>query len=254
MLFASLTFSARDWLWPAAGALALGRAGGALDLSQRPGFAGSLALRRVESPGHGRPGAVPAGTALVRPARAARREPVRDRGRQQPGASDQRSRRDAEPRANTWRNCSTRSTADWQAALEENLRSAPVLFRRPAAVHARLSRTQIRRASRPRSASALRSLKERFDGRPLAGVLLFTDGNATDLGNAPADLQRPAAHLPGRDRPPLRGRRCRHQPQVNVTQSSFEDAPVTVQADVLPSGLRGEKHHRKAARCFGQTD
>jgi hypothetical protein len=28
--------------------------------------------------------------------------------------------------------------------------------------------------------SALRSLTERFQGRPLAGVLLFTDGNATD--------------------------------------------------------------------------
>ena len=36
--------------------------------------------------------------------------------------------------------------------------------------------------------SALRSLAERYQGRPLAGVLLFTDGNATDIHGALPDL------------------------------------------------------------------
>jgi uncharacterized membrane protein len=87
--------------------------------------------------------------------------------------------------------------------------------------------------------SALRTLGERFQGRPLAGILLLTDGNATDLpGGAQLDLKGlPPIY------PVVVGRRDAINDiavqQVSVTQSAFEDAPVTVQADVVAAGFRG---------------
>ncbi len=87
---------------------------------------------------------------------------------------------------------------------------------------------------------ALRSLTERFQGRPLAGVLLLTDGNATDLpGGALPDLKGLAPIYPvviGR-RDPVKDIAVQ---QVSVSQTSFEDAPVTIQADVTSSGYRGQ--------------
>jgi hypothetical protein len=88
--------------------------------------------------------------------------------------------------------------------------------------------------------AALRTLADRFQGRPLAGVLLLTDGNATDL--------------PGGQLPELKGLPPiypvvigRNEPvhdiavqQVRVSQSAFEDAPVAVQADVTAAGFRGQ--------------
>jgi len=88
--------------------------------------------------------------------------------------------------------------------------------------------------------SALRALTERFQGRPLAGVLLFTDGNATDLpGGALPDLKGlPPIY------PVVIGKRDAVRDiavqQVAVSQSAFEDAPVTVQADITAAGYRGQ--------------
>ena len=87
--------------------------------------------------------------------------------------------------------------------------------------------------------SALRGLRERFDGRPLAGVLLFTDGNATDLPGGSPDL----AGLPP-IYPVVLGRRSAFCDtaigRVTVNQTAFEDAPVTIEADIAALGLTGE--------------
>ncbi len=87
--------------------------------------------------------------------------------------------------------------------------------------------------------SALRAIGARFQGRPLAGVLLFTDGNATDLpGGTPPDL----AGLPPIYPVVIGGRTSAPDiavQQVTVGQTSFEDAPVSVQADVATVGFRG---------------
>lgn len=85
----------------------------------------------------------------------------------------------------------------------------------------------------------LRALAERHQGRPLAGVLLFTDGNATDLPAGLPDLTGLPPVFPvviGR-RDAVRDLAVQ---QVGVTTSAFEDAPVTVQADVAASGFAGE--------------
>ena len=88
--------------------------------------------------------------------------------------------------------------------------------------------------------ATLRGLAERSKGRPLAGILLFTDGNATDIRGALPDL---AGVLPVY--PVVLGRRDAVKDislrQVTVSQTVFEDAPVTVQADVTSAGFGSEK-------------
>ncbi|MBP8303241.1 MAG: hypothetical protein KBE04_03835, partial [Phycisphaerae bacterium] len=86
--------------------------------------------------------------------------------------------------------------------------------------------------------TALRTLAERYRGRPVAGVLLMTDGIATDGDGAPADLSGLAPIYPvpiGGDEPSkdvaVRG--------VSVTQTAFEDAPVLIQAEVEAVGCAG---------------
>jgi uncharacterized membrane protein len=85
--------------------------------------------------------------------------------------------------------------------------------------------------------AALRTIADRYRGGPLAGIVLLSDGNATDL-DRPFD---------GRGLPPvypvvIGGR----EPQpdialanVTVTQTAFEDAPVTIAADVDSAGQAG---------------
>jgi len=85
-------------------------------------------------------------------------------------------------------------------------------------------------------------LAERYRDRPLAGILLLTDGNPTDLGDTPYDLS---------GLPPVypvivgQGRLPRDLALLNVTvnQTSFEDAPVSVQTEVRATGYRGRSVH-----------
>lgn len=86
--------------------------------------------------------------------------------------------------------------------------------------------------------SALRTVSDRFRNRPLAGVLLFTDGNATDLKGLPDLSGLPPIYpvVPGGADTIL----DLGVQQVRATQTVFEDAPVTVHADVLASGVSGQ--------------
>lgn len=81
------------------------------------------------------------------------------------------------------------------------------------------------------------SLRRRFKGLPLAGVLLFTDAIATDAPSLDAWRDLPPVYpvVMGANRSP---------PDVSVaeasvTQTNFESAPVTVRADVASSGRSG---------------
>jgi uncharacterized membrane protein len=85
---------------------------------------------------------------------------------------------------------------------------------------------------------ALRTGIEYWRGQPVAGVLLFTDGNATDIG----------ADLPNLDGcPPIYPVVVGGEAaipdvslaKIGVSQTAFEDAPVTVQAEVRASGFDG---------------
>ncbi len=85
--------------------------------------------------------------------------------------------------------------------------------------------------------ASLRSLAERYHGRPLAGVLLLTDGNATDLRGAPNLSGLPPIY------PVVIGNadviRDVSVQQARVSQTAFEDAPVSVQADATANGYNG---------------
>ena len=86
--------------------------------------------------------------------------------------------------------------------------------------------------------AALRTMGERFRGQPLAGVLLLTDGNATDLPDGKTD----ATGLPP-VYPVIIGRdeiiNDIAIQKIAVNQTAFEDAPVSVQADVAAGGYGG---------------
>src|SRR6266404_7123780 len=69
-----------------------------LELPCRRCRLGALGLSRFEDGWPGRPGFLSARTALVRPTSPARRQPLRHRGRQQPGLADQRPWRNPQPR------------------------------------------------------------------------------------------------------------------------------------------------------------
>lgn len=87
-------------------------------------------------------------------------------------------------------------------------------------------------------AMALRTLTERFRGRPLAGILLLSDGNATDVGSGLPDLSGVPPVYPvvmGKDNPS----RDLSLQTVTVNQTSFEDAPVTIQGTLASAGYTG---------------
>jgi uncharacterized membrane protein len=86
--------------------------------------------------------------------------------------------------------------------------------------------------------SSLRSIADRFKGQPLAGVLVLTDGNATDMSHS-----FDTAGLPPVYPVVIGGSGPSHDiavTSVGVTQTAFEDAPVTIEAEVTATGFRGE--------------
>ena len=85
--------------------------------------------------------------------------------------------------------------------------------------------------------SSLTALAKRFQGLPLAGVLLVTDGNSTDLTDVDWSSLPPVYPVT----PPSKGNgRDLSVTSVSVTQSNFEAAPVVIRADVAATGFRGQ--------------
>lgn len=95
--------------------------------------------------------------------------------------------------------------------------------------------------------AALDAIARRYRDRPLAGVLLLSDGNATDsaglvepggAGGGAAETARPPLYaVPiGGDGPD----RYLAVRRVTVSQTQFETAPVTVRAEIVSRGVDGE--------------
>jgi uncharacterized membrane protein len=92
--------------------------------------------------------------------------------------------------------------------------------------------------------SALRgslvALGERYRGQPIAGILLLTDGNATDLDGGEYDWKQLPPIFPvavGADSELVDV----SVPRVSVTQTNFEASPVTITAEVAGQGIAGRK-------------
>src|SRR6267378_389690 len=127
--------------------------------------------------------------------------------------------------------------AAWQDSLEQNFEVRRYFF------DARLQATKdfgelVFDGRASAIGSTLRTVGERYRGRPLAGVLLFTDGNATDIRND-LDLSGlpPVYPVVVGSTQPIKDIAIQ---QARVTQTAFEDAPVSVQGDVNATGYDGE--------------
>ena len=125
----------------------------------------------------------------------------------------------------------------WQDSLEQNFELRRYLF--DARLQATKDFSELSLDGRATAlGSALRNLGERYRGRPLAGILLFTDGNATDLRSAPDLTGLPPIY------PVVLGRpeaiKDIALQQVRVSQTAFEDAPVSIQAEVGAAGYGGD--------------
>jgi uncharacterized membrane protein len=85
--------------------------------------------------------------------------------------------------------------------------------------------------------TSISALSKRFRGLPLAGILVFTDGNRTDLGDLDWSSLPPVYPVV----PPIRGKpRDVGVRDVSISQTNFESAPVVVRADVAATGFPGE--------------
>ena len=87
--------------------------------------------------------------------------------------------------------------------------------------------------------SALGSLERRYRGQPVAGVLLFTDGNATDLQNQSIDWNAMPPVYPvvvGEEKPEADISISR----FSVSQTNFEAAPITIAAELTSNGFAGD--------------
>jgi uncharacterized membrane protein len=87
--------------------------------------------------------------------------------------------------------------------------------------------------------AALRQVRERFAGQPLAGVVLLTDGNATDLPDGLGDTQGlpPIYAMAIGESTGLRDVRIE---RADPRQTAFDDAPVSLRVDLAGAGAEGD--------------
>ena len=86
---------------------------------------------------------------------------------------------------------------------------------------------------------SLNTVAQRYEGRPCAGMLLMSDGNATDLTDTPRDFSGLPPVYPvvvGRDDTA----RDMSITRVTSSQTNFEAAPVTVAAEIVTHGYAGK--------------
>ena len=129
---------------------------------------------------------------------------------------------------------------DWQEALDENFQVRKYSF------DTRLRTTgDFDSLDFKGRASALigsvRNLGQRFNGRPLAGILLFSDGNATDFESLNEGLgQLPPVYpvVMGKNSPI---KDIAIASELQVSTSAFEDAPVTIHCQLTSTGFPAEK-------------
>lgn len=237
MLLALLSFSGRQWLWPvlifwiaAAASLTFGYRPGPARLGLRvlaaslkmAGFLliGLCLLEPVWIGTRARPGA----NTFILLADNSQGMQIHDAGRHQ-------------SRGEWLRGLLDSRSSSWQSDLESQFRVHRYLF------DSRLESSEsfggLNFSGRSSAMGvALQTIKDRYKGQPLAGILLFTDGNATDLG---ADGMDPRGLPPiypivvGND-DALKDISLQN---VAVSQTAFEDAPVAITAEVGVSGYPG---------------
>ncbi|HVT83543.1 MAG TPA: glutamine amidotransferase, partial [Phycisphaerae bacterium] len=94
--------------------------------------------------------------------------------------------------------------------------------------------------------AALQQTVRRYQGQPLAGILLFTDGSATDREAVEKVLADATGAGAAYKLPPVYPVLMGASPaadvsvdSLTVSQTNFEDAPVTIAAQIMTSGSQG---------------
>lgn len=126
--------------------------------------------------------------------------------------------------------------SDWQETLEEAFGLRKFSFARQ--VKSDDLRSYQAEGIGSSIASSLSSLQRRYRGQPVAGILLFTDGNATDMQNASFDWEGMPPVYPvvvGQEQPEADLGIERY----SVSQTNFEAAPITITAELSSSGFDG---------------
>lgn len=85
--------------------------------------------------------------------------------------------------------------------------------------------------------AALASVAKRYQGRPIAGVILVSDGNATDAPDIDWSVLPPVYPVLPPDRAAPRDIAVR---RVVLNQTNFEAAPVALQAEIAAHGFAGQ--------------
>lgn len=130
--------------------------------------------------------------------------------------------------------------AEWMRTLGNDFRVRRYLFDHAIKPVDTLERLALD-GGQSRLGATMESLKQRFEGRPLAGVMLFSDGQWTDQGMQSKDWK--ALGFPVY---PVRMGNMRSLPDIKLSrvstrQSDFEASPVSMTAMLTHSGLGGEK-------------
>ena len=118
----------------------------------------------------------------------------------------------------------------WLARLEDTFQVRPYRFDRDLSRLSNFNQLDFR-GDRSNLGRTLQSMQDRFQKLPLAGIILLTDGNATDLEEGLPELPGlPPVYPvvvgnPGRI-PDL------SLDRIELRQTSFDDAPVTLKAEV----------------------
>ncbi len=87
---------------------------------------------------------------------------------------------------------------------------------------------------------ALDDISQRYEDRPLAGIFVFTDGNVNDLDDKLAKLPTGEVPIYPINIAGESSTRDTSIRQVSLNQSAFEDAPVTVNAEVVLNQVANE--------------
>ncbi|MFZ4765519.1 MAG: glutamine amidotransferase, partial [Roseimicrobium sp.] len=132
-------------------------------------------------------------------------------------------------------------TSGWQRALEATFRVHAFSF--SDRLHERADFTALEfKGTRSALGGSLESLSQRYAKQPVAAMLLFTDGNATDA----AKLEQLLSSKPTVPIFPV-ALGLKEAPQdlalqsVEVTQTPFEDSPVALTAKIAAQGFGGEE-------------
>lgn len=176
-------------------------------------------------------------------------EPMRSETRPEPGANlflvladDSQSLAIRDAKADQTRAEGLKETldrkADWQVRLSQDFDTRRYVFdRRVKAVtdFSELSAT----GEESSLYGSLTLVARRYQGRPNAGMLLFTDGNATDVSEELFDEENlPPIY------PVVLGTDDTSQDisvtKVSASQTNFEAAPVSIQAEIISHGYTGQ--------------